>query len=53
MGGVHLANGIAVGANSFVNKSFNEENITIAGSPALKVSTGGKNKWGNSKNRLL
>ncbi len=40
-GDVYLANGIAVGANSVVNSSFTEENITIAGAPAKKVSNKG------------
>ena len=31
--GVHLRKGTIVGANSFVNKSF-EENVKIAGNPA-------------------
>ncbi|MZU91199.1 serine O-acetyltransferase [Lactobacillus plantarum] len=37
-GRVMLANGIAIGANAVVNKTFSEENITIAGVPAKKVS---------------
>jgi serine O-acetyltransferase len=40
-GPVEIADGIAIGANSFVNKSFEEPNITIAGSPARKVSNKG------------
>jgi len=35
-GDVKIANGIAIGANSVVNKSFEEENISIAGVPAKK-----------------
>lgn len=37
---VILGNNISIGANSVVNKSFNEDNILLAGSPAsIKVST--------------
>ena len=46
IGGIKIADGIAVGANALVNKSFEEDNIAIAGVPAKKVSNNGKNKWG-------
>ncbi|MEK4754784.1 hypothetical protein MKX72_19985 [Priestia sp. FSL R5-0597] len=45
LGDVHLAKHIAVGANSVVNKSFDEENIAIAGAPAKKVSDNGRLNW--------
>lgn len=45
LGGVSIANGIAVGAGAVVNKSFEEENICIAGVPANKISDNGKFKW--------
>ena len=45
VGGVVLADGIAVGANALVNKSFFEEDIAIAGIPAKKVSDNGRSKW--------
>ena len=35
---ITIADGIAIGANSYVDKSFSEPNITIAGCPAKKVS---------------
>lgn len=38
VGPVRIADGINIGANSYVNKSFKEPNITIAGCPAKKVS---------------
>jgi serine O-acetyltransferase len=38
VGAVTIADGIAIGANSYVDKSFSESNITIAGCPAKKVS---------------
>lgn len=47
-GDVNIANGIAIGAHSFVNKSFNEEDICIAGSPAKKVSNNGSKTWGGA-----
>jgi serine O-acetyltransferase len=40
-GSINIANGIAIGANSVVNKSFLEEGITIAGAPAKKISNKG------------
>lgn len=45
LGKVCLANGIAIGAHSVVNKSFSEENIAIAGVPARKISTNGTIMW--------
>jgi serine O-acetyltransferase len=41
VGPIEIADGIAIGANSYVNKSFKEPNITIAGSPAKKVANVG------------
>ncbi|PEC51931.1 serine acetyltransferase [Bacillus sp. AFS096315] len=43
-GKITLANSIAIGANSVVNKSFLEENITIAGTPVKKVKDTGTNE---------
>ena len=40
-GSIYIADGIAIGANSVVNKSFEEQNITIAGIPARKISSKG------------
>lgn len=40
-GKIEIANGIAIGANAVVNKSFTEPNITIAGVPAVKISSKG------------
>ena len=37
IGGVTLADGIRVGANAVVTRSFDEPGITIAGIPAVKV----------------
>ena len=45
-GNIEIADGIAIGANSYVNKSFREPDITIAGCPAKKVSNkGSKDCW--------
>lgn len=45
LGNISIANGIAVGANALVNKSFEEEGIAIAGVPAKKISDNGKMMW--------
>lgn len=34
VGEIKIANNVKIGANAFVNKSFTEENVTIAGIPA-------------------
>lgn len=41
VGPIRIADGIAIGANSYVDKSFEEPGITIAGAPARKVSNKG------------
>ena len=38
LGAITIADGIAIGANSYVDKSFTEPDITIAGCPARKIS---------------
>ena len=40
-GDITIADGIAIGANAVVNKSFLEKNITIAGVPARKINDKG------------
>lgn len=47
-GKIKLGNNIAIGANSVVNKSFEEDNITIAGIPAKKIKDEGNVGIGNS-----
>ena len=49
LGGVTLADGIAVGANAVVNKSFLEPDIAIAGAPARKISSHGAREWNPDK----
>ena len=41
-GNIRIASGIMIGANAVVNKSFDEENICIAGVPARKISDLGR-----------
>lgn len=48
VGGVELADDIAVGAGAVVTKSFKEESVTIAGVPAVKISDNGRSKWNPS-----
>lgn len=38
IGGITIADGVAVGANAVVTSSILEENITVAGVPARKIS---------------
>lgn len=45
LGDITIADGIAIGANALVNKSFNEPNIAIAGIPAKKISNNGRSNW--------
>ena len=45
IGDIKIADGIAIGANSFVNKSFDKPNITIAGCPAKQVSDKGSGDY--------
>jgi serine O-acetyltransferase len=40
-GEIVIADNIAIGANSVVNKSFYEKGISIAGVPAKKINTKG------------
>lgn len=40
-GSITIADGIAIGANAVVNKSFTEPNVSIAGVPAKKISDNG------------
>jgi serine O-acetyltransferase len=44
VGPIEIADGIAIGANSYVDRSFTEPDITIAGVPARKVSNKGQKK---------
>jgi serine O-acetyltransferase len=44
VGDITIADNIAIGANSYVNTSFTEPGITIAGVPAKKVSDNGSER---------
>jgi serine O-acetyltransferase len=44
-GEIEISDGIAIGANAVVNKSFSESNITIAGVPAKKISDNGSKEY--------
>lgn len=44
-GDVQIADGIVIGANSVVTRSFLKPNITIAGSPAQKINDIGSEKF--------
>ena len=41
-GDTYLADNVVVGANSVVNRSIHEENVTVAGNPAQIVSHKGR-----------
>ena len=53
VGSVTLGNGIAVGANAVVTKSFDEDNIAIAGVPAKKISNNGSGTWNKTNNEEI
>lgn len=42
VGGIRIADDIVIGANALVNKSFTDENITVAGVPAKKIKEIGR-----------
>lgn len=52
-GDIEIADGIAIGANSYVNKSFKAPGITIAGCPAKKISDKGSEKCWYRATELL
>ena len=41
-GDIRIGNNIVIGANSVMNRSFEEDNICIAGVPARKISNNGR-----------
>lgn len=49
LGNVHVADGVAIGANAVVNKDVTEPEIAVAGVPARKVSDGGSSQWNKTK----
>lgn len=54
-GKISIADGIVIGSNAVVNKSFYEKEIAIAGVPAKKISNNGRNvldKKGQKKGEI-
>lgn len=45
LGKTHISRNVAIGANAVVNKDVEEEDITVAGVPARKISSGGRSSW--------
>ncbi len=45
LGGVSVADNVAIGANAVVNKDVLESNIAVAGVPAKKISNNGSLEW--------
>lgn len=46
LGGITIANKVAIGAGAVVNKDVLEESVTVAGVPAKKISNNGSANWG-------
>ena len=49
IGGVHIANYVAIGANAVVTKDIIEENVAVAGVPAKIISNNGALEWNKDK----
>lgn len=45
LGGIYVADNVAVGANAVVNKDVAESDIAVAGVPARKISDNGSAAW--------
>ena len=45
LGGIRVADNVAIGANAVVNHDIDEENIAVAGAPTKKVSNNGRLNW--------
>ena len=45
LGGISIANDVAIGANAVVNKDIVQENVAVAGVPAKIISTNGALTW--------
>jgi serine O-acetyltransferase len=52
-GDIVIADDIAIGANSVVNKSFHEKGISIAGVPARKINSKGSNGLVNTDTQTI
>ena len=51
LGGVKIADNVAIGANAVVNKDVLEENIAVAGIPARKISNNGRLNWNKDQSK--
>lgn len=51
LGKTHIARNVAIGANAVVNRDVAEEDITVAGVPARKISNGGRSSWRGTPKR--
>lgn len=51
LGGVQIADYVAVGANAVVNKDVPEQGVAVAGVPAKKISNNGSQEW-NKKAKM-
>lgn len=49
VGGINIADNVAVGANAVINKDIVETNIAVAGVPARKISDNGRLTWNTRK----
>lgn len=45
LGGIRIADNVAIGANAVVTKSIDLENVSVAGVPAKIVGSNGRLKW--------
>lgn len=52
LGGVNIANNVAIGANAVVNKDCLEENVAIAGVPARIISRNGSLEWNKKAKKI-
>lgn len=52
LGGITVPSGVAIGAGAVVNKDVLEENVTVAGVPAKKISNNGSANWGKGAKEI-
>ena len=51
LGGITIADDVAIGANAVVNKSVEQSSVTVAGVPAKIISNHGTSDWSGAKRR--
>ena len=49
LGGITIADNVAIGANAVVNKSIDQENVSVAGVPAKIIGKNGRLSWNNGR----